>query len=168
MVIPSAWTDLVVIGAMFHDIGKLFTYNLEGLAIDITDDGQLLDHVFMGAEFIGNMAEEHLRCEWDELKLQMLRHVILSHHARKEFGSPVTPKCIEAHIVAHADGLDVAEELISEASRKAGEVRWTDKIWALDNMPHMTTQAMIALSKKKQPDIGEPLPKAEDFFAPID
>ena len=168
VVIPSAWTDLVVIGAMFHDIGKLFTYNLEGLAIDITDDGQLLDHVFMGAEFIGNMAEEHLRCEWDELKLQMLRHVILSHHARKEFGSPVTPKCIEAHIVAHADGLDVAEELISEASRKAGEVRWTDKIWALDNMPHMTTQAMIALSKKKQPDIGEPLPKAEDFFAPID
>lgn len=169
-VTEGAWMDLVVIGAMFHDIGKLFTYSLEGLAIDITDDGQLMDHIFIGAEFVGNMAEAHLRCEWDELKIQMLRHVILSHHARKEYGSPVTPKCLEAHIVAHADGLDVAEELINAASRKAGDVRWTEKIWALDNMPHMTTNAMRALSKKTQPSIENPVPPvdAEDFFAPID
>lgn len=170
-VTTGAWLDLVVIGAMFHDIGKLFTYNLDGLAIDITDDGQLLDHVFMGAEFVGNMAEGHLRCEWDELKVQMLRHVILAHHGRKEYGSPVTPKCLEAHIVAHADGLDVAEELINEASRKAGDVRWTDKIWALDNMPHMTINAMHALSKKTQPSIEDPRPPIEGmdkFFEPME
>ena len=146
---PGAWMDLVVVGAMFHDIGKLFTYDLDGLVVDITEDGQLLDHVFIGAEFVGNVAEEYLRNEWDEYKLQMLRHVILSHHGKKEYGAPVTPKCLEAHIVAHADSLDVAEELIKESSRKAGQVRWTDKIWALDNMPHMTIQAMEALSQKQ-------------------
>ena len=146
--IEGAWVDLTTIGAMFHDIGKLFTYSLEGLVISITDDGQLMDHVFIGAEFVGNFGEAFLQNEWDELKLQMLRHVILSHHARKEYGSPVTPKCLEAHIVAHADGLDVAEELINEASRKAGDTRWTEKIWALDNMPHMTINAMEALAKK--------------------
>lgn len=154
-VTDGAWIDLVVLGAMFHDIGKLFTYSLEGLTIDMTEDGQLLDHVFIGAEFVGNMSEEHLRCPWDELKLQLLRHVILSHHGKKEFGSPVTPKCIEAHIVHHADSLDVAEELINVASNQVGAVRFTEKIWALDNMPHFTTTAINALSKKKQPDIGE-------------
>ena len=147
-VTEGVWMDLVVIGALFHDIGKLFTYNLNGLAIDMTEEGQLFDHVFIGAEFVGNMSEEYLQSPWDEMKLNMLRHVILSHHARKEFGAPVTPKCIEAHIIAHADGLDVAEELINEASRKAGETRWTDKIWALDNMPHITINAMQALADK--------------------
>ena len=154
-VTTGVWMDLVVIGAMFHDIGKLFTYSLEGITIDMTDDGQLLDHVFIGAEFVGNMAEQHLRSPWDETKIQMLRHVILSHHGKKEFGSPVTPKCLEAHIVHHADSLDVAEELINVASEQAGQVRWTEKIWALDNMPHFTTHGMLALSKKTQPDIGE-------------
>lgn len=164
-VTQNAWVDLVVIGAMFHDIGKLFTYRLDGLAIDFTTEGQLYDHVFIGAEFIGNFAENHLKCEWDEYKLHMLRHVVLSHHARKEYGSPVTPKCLEAHIVAHADGLDVAEELINEASRKTPDSAWTDKIWALDNVPHMNVTAMQNLSQKTQPDIGEPLPSVEDLFA---
>ena len=51
--------------------------------------------------------------------------------------------------------MDVAEELINVASEQAGQVRFTDKIWALDNMPHFTTHGMLALSKKNQPDIGE-------------
>jgi len=149
-VTTGAWIDLAVIGAMFHDIGKLFTYELEGLAIDITYAGQLFDHVFIGAEFVGNYAETYLQSEWDEVKLQLLRHIILSHHGKKDYGSPVTPKSIEAHIVAHADGLDVAEELINEASRKAGNEVWSDKIWALDNMPHLTTAFTQRLSEKGQ------------------
>ena len=147
-VTEGSWDDLVLIGALLHDIGKLFTYELNGLVIDITDDGQMMDHVFMGAEFVGNMAEQFISCEWDELKLQMLRHVILSHHGRKEFGSPVTPKCVEAHIVTHGDALDAAIEMITVESDRAGDTRWTEKIWALDNMPHFTIQAMKKLSEK--------------------
>ena len=150
-VTDGAWVDLVTIGALFHDIGKLWTYNLEGLVIDMTDDGQFKDHVFIGAEFVGNMAFDYCRDEWDELKLELLRHCILAHHAKKEYGAPVTPKCLEAHIIAHADGLDVAEELINVESERAGETRWTEKIWALDNMPHFTTTAMTALASKQRP-----------------
>lgn len=156
-VTEGAWVDLTIIGAMFHDIGKLFTYNLEGLTIDITYDGQLFDHVFIGAEFIGNFAEQYLSCEWDEVKLQLLRHIILSHHGKKEYGSPVTPKSIEAHIVAHADGLDVAEELINDASRKAGNEVWSEKIWALSNMPHLTTTFIDRLSTKTSVSVEEHL-----------
>ena len=141
-VTDGVWVDLVVIGALFHDIGKLYTYNLNGLAIDITDEGQMFDHVFIGAEFVGNYAEQYLTNPYDEMKVNLLRHVILAHHGKKEYGSPVTPKCLEAHIVAHADGLDVAEELINVESNKLGDEPMTEKIWALDNMPHYTTQLM--------------------------
>lgn len=153
-VTDGVWTDLVVIGALLHDLGKLFTYRLEGLAIDITDEGQMFDHVFIGAEFVGNYGEQFLTNIWDEQKLQMLRHCILAHHGKLEFGSPVVPKCLEAHIIAHADGLDVAEELINVASNKLGDEPMTEKIWALNNMPHYTTQMMKALSEKPSGTTG--------------
>lgn len=159
-VTEGAWIDLVVIGALFHDIGKLYTYNLNGLAIDITDEGQLFDHVFIGAEFIGNYGEQFLTNAWDEQKLQMLRHCILAHHGKLEYGAPVTPKCLEAHIIAHADGLDVADELINVASNKLGDEPMTDKIWALNNMPHYTTQLMKALSEKPSGTTGVDIPKS--------
>lgn len=148
--IDGAWVDLATIGGLLHDVGKLFTYSLEGLTISYTEEGQLFDHLFIGAEFVGNMASPFIRSDMDELKLQMLRHIILSHHMRKEYGSTVTPKCIEAWIVSHCDDMDAKAEMIRVASRKAGDkCRWTDKIWGADNQPHFTVQAIAALSKKQ-------------------
>lgn len=147
--IDGAWVDLACIGGLLHDVGKLFTYSLNGLAINYTEDGQFLDHLFIGAEFVGNMSSTFIRSEFDELKLQLLRHIILSHHMKKEFGSTVTPKCMEAWIVAHCDDMDAKAEMIRVESHKAGDTaRWTEKIWAADNQPHFTTQAIAALSKK--------------------
>lgn len=147
--IDGAWVDLACIGGLLHDVGKLFTYSLNGLAINYTEDGQFLDHLFIGAEFVGNMSSAFIKSDMDELKLQLLRHIILSHHMKKEFGSTVTPKCIEAWIVSHCDDMDAKAEMIREASRKAGETtRWTEKIWAAENQPHFTTQAIAALSHK--------------------
>lgn len=147
----DAWVDLCVIGGLLHDIGKLFTYELNGLAIDYTEEGQLFDHIFIGANLVGNYAFEDnlVYNEFDELKLQMLQHIILSHHMKKEFGSPVTPRCIEAWIVAHADGLDAVCEAIRTSAAKVGEERFTEPIWSAGNLSHFTPQAMTALSNKK-------------------
>ena len=147
--IEGAWVDLVCCGALLHDLGKLFTYKLDGVTINYTEDGQFLDHLFIGAEFVGNQCEQFIHTDMDELKLQLLRHIILSHHGKKEFGSTVTPKCLEAWVVHYADMMDATAEVIRTESRKAGDKqRWTEKIWMAENSPHFTTQAIAALSTK--------------------
>lgn len=139
--IPEANEDLCVVGALLHDIGKLYTYRLNGVSIDMTDDGMLYDHIFMGAEFIGNFADAHI--DGDDYinmkKMQLLRHIILAHHGSLEYGSPVTPMCIEAHIVHCADGIDAATEQIRAAAKKVPDnVKWTERIYAMNNRPQLT------------------------------
>ena len=139
--IPEANVDLCVVGGMLHDLGKLFTYKMDGVSIGMTDDGQLYEHIFMGAEFIGNFADTV--CDTDSYfnmkKLQLLRHIILSHHGSLEYGSPVVPQCIEACIVNHADGIDASVEQIVAAARKVpDDHKWTERIYTLGNRAQLT------------------------------
>lgn len=140
-VTPDANRDLCVVGGMLHDIGKLYTYHLDGVNIKYTDDGQLYDHIFIGAEFVGNFAAGIMDCDNYIImsKIRLLRHIILSHHGKLEYGSPVTPKCIEALIVNAADGIDASAEQIRMASRKVPDnIKWTDRIYTLNNTAHLT------------------------------
>lgn len=138
--VPEANWDLCVVGGMLHDLGKLFTYTINGISIDMTSNGRLYEHLFIGAEFIGNFADSHVNTDnpYVYAKVRLLRHIILSHHGSLEHGSPVTPQCIEAYIVHHADSLDATIEQIRVAGEKAGEARWSDKIYTLNNRPHLT------------------------------
>lgn len=140
--IPESNDELCFVGGLLHDVGKLFTYTLNGITIDMTDEGMLYDHSFIGAEFIGNFADNNgfIKSEKDALKWETLRHIILSHHGTLEFGAAVPPMCIEAHIVNKADGVDAAAQQILEQSRKLGNVKWTERIWGLGNRPQLTTQ----------------------------
>lgn len=145
---PGANVDLCTVGGMLHDIGKLYTYKLNGVAIDMTDEGMMYDHIFMGAEFIGNYADNHyMMDETCMLKLEMLRHIILAHHGRLEYGSVTVPLSIEAHIVYHADAIDAAAEQVRSQSAKVGNAKWTDRIWPLENRPHLTTQYVAEVMK---------------------
>lgn len=154
--IPEANEDLCVVGGMLHDIGKLFTYRANGVVIDKTDDGMLYDHIFMGAEFVGNFAEAHLDTDnyLAMKKLQLLRHIILSHHGSLEFGSPVVPQCIEALIVNHADGLDASAEQLRAASRKvANNIKWTDRIYTLNNTSMLTLAYVQYIMSKSEEEL---------------
>lgn len=139
--VPEANEDLCVVGGFLHDVGKLFTYRMQGVAIDMTDDGQLYDHIFMGAEFVGNFAEAHVDCDeyFNMKKLQLLRHIILAHHGKLEYGSPVAPQCIEAFIVSHADSIDASTEQIRAAARKITDnLKWTERMFTLNNKAQLT------------------------------
>ena len=113
-----------------------------GITIDITDEGILYDHLFMGAETLGALAERYVDADDEngQAKIQILKHILLSHHGKLEHGAVVTPACIEAYIVHYADALDAAAEQIRDQSSKVDDAKWTNRIWALDNKPHLTTQ----------------------------
>jgi len=95
--------DLVVAGALLHDIGKLEELSYH-VAIDYSVEGNLVGHIVMGV----GMLRDHVRQLPDfphDLAIQ-LEHLILSHHGAKTLGSPVVPMTVEALILAAADDLD--------------------------------------------------------------
>ena len=99
---PSLDIDIVVAGALLHDIGKIYAYSISPIP-EITLPGAVLDHIALWYA-----AFDRLACEANltsDLKLQ-IGHILLSHHGQKEFGSPVLPATLEALIVSAADELD--------------------------------------------------------------
>lgn len=133
---PEASRDLLVAGAILHDIGKTEEFDYE-TAIDYSDSGRLLGHIVLGekivADAIGRL--EHFP---EELGLQ-LRHLILSHHGEYEYGSPKRPKTLEAFILNHADDVDAkanafmkkradSEEPWSEYDRVLGRFLYLKKV----------------------------------------
>lgn len=133
--IPGANVELCIAGGLLHDLGKLFTYRMNGINIEMTDEGLLYEHTFMGAEFVGNYADlVYDSSMTKEYKVRILRHIILSHHGHLEYGAAVTPKCIEAVIVNAADGIDAATEQIRAAAAKTPEgTKWTERIYTMQN-----------------------------------
>jgi 3'-5' exoribonuclease len=95
--------DLVLAGALLHDIGKLeeLTYDP---AIDYSFEGNLVGHIVIGVGMVRDLIRE-LPAVSRELAVE-LEHMILSHHGSKELGSPVKPMTAEAMVLAAADDLD--------------------------------------------------------------
>ena len=95
--------DLLLFGAIFHDIGKIWELSYE-TNVSYTDVGKLVGHLVLGSELVEKKASM-IKNFPDELK-NICKHIILSHHGRYEFGSPKRPKIMEAYIVSYIDDLD--------------------------------------------------------------
>lgn len=103
--------DLLIPAAMFHDIGKLWEISAFP-ENDYTDDGQLLGHIVIGSELVG----EHIR-QIDGFPPKLaseLKHCILAHHGELEFGSPKKPALVEAMALNFADVADDKLEMMTE------------------------------------------------------
>ncbi|MBO6145961.1 MAG: HD domain-containing protein [Lachnospiraceae bacterium] len=112
--------DLLISAALLHDIGK--TRELSRFPEnDYTDDGQLLGHIYMGAEMIAVHAGTI--DGFPARLLSELQHCILAHHGELEYGSPKTPELIEAMALNMADNTDAKIETFSEAvsGKEAGK-----------------------------------------------
>jgi 3'-5' exoribonuclease len=116
--------DLLVVGALLHDVGKVHEMSYER-AFDYTDIGKLLGHITIGVELV----EDKIR-QVDGFPRELgilLKHMLLSHHGQYEYGSPKRPKTIEATILNYLDDMDskingirahIAKESVSTS-------RWT-------------------------------------------
>lgn len=108
--------DLLITAAIFHDVGKV--YELADFpANDYTDEGQLLGHIFLGAELVGKRIEQIPG--FPVLLATELRHCILAHHGELEYGSPKKPAIAEAMALNFADNADARLETMTEIYDKA-------------------------------------------------
>lgn len=115
---PNLHRDLLITSALFHDMGKI-----EELASfprnDYTDDGQLLGHIFIGAQ---KLTASIATIPGFPKKLENeLVHCILAHHGKMEYGSPKVPALMEAMALHLADNADAKLQTLTEVFKQAGD-----------------------------------------------
>ena len=115
--------DLVITAVLLHDIGKIAELSYER-SFSYSDEGNLLGHITIEIQWIQS-AISGIANFPEELRRQLL-HILLSHHGKLEFGSPVLPKTPEAILVHYMDDLDgKLETVFSSINDDAGTGNWT-------------------------------------------
>jgi 3'-5' exoribonuclease len=115
--------DVLVAGAVLHDIGKLQELSYDGTTT-YSRDGRMLGHITMGAILVSETAR--LIPDFPAALLTHLEHLVLSHHGSMDLGSPVEPMTIEAFILSAVDDLDAKVHQIRRAIEEdIGESEFT-------------------------------------------
>jgi 3'-5' exoribonuclease len=119
--------DLLVFGAIYHDLGKIFELDVTD-GIRYTQRGRLVGHMVLACEMIDSKAQKIPGFPKD--LLDVLKHIVLSHHGKLEYGSPKLPMLVEAVVVAMIDDLDskmntMFHFLKSEAESLPATEKWT-------------------------------------------
>ncbi len=107
--------DLVIAGALLHDIGKLQELDYD-VTTSYTRDGNLIGHITLGAVQVADAIRKIP--DFPEALRSALIHLIASHHGERDHGSPVEPMTIEAYILAAADNLDATINQVRHAMRQ--------------------------------------------------
>ncbi len=100
---PSLDYDLLITGAVLHDIGKIKEFEVN-TNIQISEEGMLRGHIVIGNEML--LEKINKIPGFPNLLKMKLSHIILSHHGKLEYGSPRTPQFPEAAAIYYADEFD--------------------------------------------------------------
>jgi 3'-5' exoribonuclease len=110
--LPPISQDLVVAGAILHDIGKLIELRGTPSGAEFTPAGELIGHIVLGRDIVREAAREHpLPAE----VLLRLEHIIIAHQRTPEWGAPKPPMTPEALLVFYADDIDARFQMMVEA-----------------------------------------------------
>ncbi len=131
-VYPHLNADLLYAGVIVHDLGKLgeMTCDETGLATGYSTEGRLVGHIVRGAMDVERAAE---RVGARREQAMLLQHLVLAHHGKLEFGSPVLPKLPEAEVLSLLDVLDARVYEMRDALANVGPGTFSAKVWAMDN-----------------------------------
>lgn len=126
---PSIDRDLLISGVMLHDLGKV--EELSGPVLpEYTLEGKLLGHISICQAMVKQIGDE-LGFDCEEVTL--LRHMVLSHHGKYEFGSPVLPMLKEAELLYLIDNMDARIVMVDKALAEVEEGSFTKRIFSLEN-----------------------------------
>lgn len=151
--------DLLYAGVCIHDIGKIreFALGPTGLVIDYTPSGNMLGHLFMGAEYVGRLADE---AGMNPEKKMMLQHMILAHHGKPEYGACVKgPMFLEASLLHLVDVIDSEMWQFGEIQGRTDAGKMSEKIFSLDGgrvyaRQYAYPEPDSSASDKSEPSLG--------------
>ena len=120
---------MLISGCLLHDLGKCV--ELSGpVATEYTLEGKLLGHINIMADII---REEATRLGISGETPDLLEHMILAHHGKPDFGSPVLPLTREAMALSMIDDFDAKMNMLDKALEGTKPGNWTERIFAFDN-----------------------------------
>ncbi|MCL4523012.1 MAG: HD domain-containing protein [Acidobacteria bacterium] len=159
---PEIDGELLLAGAILHDIGKLDELFYER-SFGYTTEGQLLGHIVIGLQLVEKKMAAIEGFPAD-VKL-LIQHMILSHHGKEEFGSPKLPSFPEALMLHYLDDLDSKLATMRESvEAETGETEWTAKNWSLQ-------RPLLRMDRFRQREGGEeksPASPAPGDDSPVD
>lgn len=94
--------NLLIAACILHDIGKIAEYS-GPIGTEVTEYGRRQGHISIALKWVDQAAAE---LEVDADTHDHLRHLILSHHGKKQWGSPVDPDTPEAQLLHQIDMID--------------------------------------------------------------
>lgn len=126
---PQVDEDLLVLGVLFHDLGKVDELSTDkGLAY--SDEGQLIGHLVSGVSIVDRLIVEAEKLSGEPFPLELglrIKHMVVSHHGRLEYGSPKVPMTAEALALHYLDSLDAHmhgfDRLLADDANS--DSRWT-------------------------------------------
>ena len=127
---PWLDVDLLVAGVLMHDIGKIEELSSPVLP-EYTAAGNLLGHISMMNTTIDRVAHE-LSVQ-DSESIMLLKHMVLSHHGKMEYGSPVLPMTPEAEVLATIDNLDARLFMMKDSLDQTLPGAFGPRVFALEN-----------------------------------
>lgn len=126
---PQLNKDLLFAGVILHDLGKI--KELSGvLSTTYTLEGKLMGHIPIMIEEIAGIAKE-LKIDGEEVLI--LKHIVLSHHQKPEWGSPTPPLVQEAEILHYIDMIDAKLNMLDRHLENIEPGEFTERIFAMDN-----------------------------------
>ena len=126
---PSVDRDMLIAGILLHDLGK--TLELSGPIIPkYTLEGKLIGHI--------SITHAEIQKSIEALKINsetatLLSHMVLSHHGKYEYGSPVLPLTREAYLLSVIDDLDAKMMILDKAYEQTPEGEFSTRIYAMDD-----------------------------------
>ena len=124
---PGVDRDLLVTGALLHDVGKVEGYDFDGVPIQRSRLDYLQSHITRGLAIVGRVTADLIACdEMSDQEAIHLCHLIESHHGTYEWGSPSTPRTPEAVLLHLADMASSRIDPIRALAKEPDADGWID------------------------------------------
>jgi 3'-5' exoribonuclease len=163
---PRVDRDLLVTGAILHDIGKIEEFCWDK-SIKYSNTGHLVGHIVTGALMV-EKAAERINGFHPLLKLTLM-HMILAHHGQKDWGSPKRPKSIESLVLHYIEDLDAKVNTFQQAvgGPEAGDEAdlFTDRHWLFERPLFRGLPRSVMRPWDDEPEPSEPSEADHDPFA---